>query len=295
MVCNPVNDAMFVESLARQEQECEDAVLARRLAVSSGGIDQGLSQLLDQATANASSEESSMIHIACEIGECEAEILVDTGAEMSVMSEQLAGQLGLLSHLDRSMQGVASGVGQAKILGRLWGVPVKLGHVEFTLDFSVLSTQQQLLILGLDQMRRFKCLVDLEKGCLIFGGRDGVEVSFLTSARGRGRATSPISTVLIQGHRAAGMLKSRDPLAAQTTLTTLRTVLTNVANHPEDLKYRRLRGTNERLQREVLAHPEAVELLRLVGFVRDGDDLVLPAAAPLQALRMLCGAGGPLG
>lgn len=34
-------------------------------------------------------------------------------------------------------------------------------------------------ILGLDQMRRFKCLVDLDRNVLIFGGRDGVSVEFL--------------------------------------------------------------------------------------------------------------------
>ena len=34
-------------------------------------------------------------------------------------------------------------------------------------------------ILGLDQMRRFKCLVDLDEGLLVFGGKGGVTEPFL--------------------------------------------------------------------------------------------------------------------
>jgi len=56
---------------------------------------------------------------------------------------------------------------------------VKLGPVEFSLDFRVLGVEQPLLILGVDQMRRFKCVVDLDKQVLLFGGRDGCEVPFL--------------------------------------------------------------------------------------------------------------------
>lgn len=123
-----------------------------------------------------------MVYVPCEIGDVAVEMMVDTGAQMSVISAPLAQRFGLMSHLDSSHQGVASGVGQARILGKLRGVPVKLGLVEFALDFSVLGIDEPLLMLGLDQMRRFKCIVDLEKDCLRFGGRDGVEVAFLPQA-----------------------------------------------------------------------------------------------------------------
>merc|ERR1711924_324739 len=99
------------------------------------------------------------------------EMLVDTGAQMSVISSPLVRQLGL-----------ASGVGYARILGRLRGVPVRLGThsgVEFALDFSILGVDQELLMLGIDQMRRFECIIDLQKQCLVFGGSGGSEVAFL--------------------------------------------------------------------------------------------------------------------
>mmetsp|Transcript_25265 Transcript_25265/g.53664 ORF Transcript_25265/g.53664 Transcript_25265/m.53664 type:complete len:295 (-) Transcript_25265:235-1119(-) len=118
-------------------------------------------------------------YVACEIGGMAIEMLVDTGAQTSVISQPLVRQLNLMSHLDTSHQGIAAGVGRARILGRLRDIPVKLGHVEFQLDFTVLGVEDPLLILGIDQMRRFRCVVDLERQVLLFGGRDGVEVEFL--------------------------------------------------------------------------------------------------------------------
>jgi DNA damage-inducible protein 1 len=72
----------------------------------------------------------------------------------------------------------ATGVGTAPIIGRIENCPVQIGHVEFLLYFSVLEMEDDMLILGIDQMRRFNCLIDLQHNQLIFGGRDGVEVDF---------------------------------------------------------------------------------------------------------------------
>ena len=55
----------------------------------------------------------------------------------------------------------------------------------FALDFSVLEVQDQLLLLGLDQLRRFRCIIDLEQNALVFGGAGGVQVPFLEQERVR--------------------------------------------------------------------------------------------------------------
>ena len=110
---------------------------------------------------------------------------VDSGAQCSVISAPLAQTLGLMNRLDRSEQGVASGVGRARIIGKLRSVAIYLKNVEFALDFSVLEVPDQLLLLGLDQLRRFKCIIDLERNCLIIGGAGGCQVPFLEEARVR--------------------------------------------------------------------------------------------------------------
>mmetsp|Transcript_62729 Transcript_62729/g.149658 ORF Transcript_62729/g.149658 Transcript_62729/m.149658 type:complete len:281 (-) Transcript_62729:113-955(-) len=137
------------------------------------------------ALPRARREEKESPYVACEIADRAVEMLVDTGASTSVISKSLVDTLGLQSKLDARYQGMAAGIGTARIVGSLRDVQVKLGHVEFFLDFTVLGTSEPLLILGIDQMRRFRCIVDMERGVLVFGGRDGVEVSFLPSSTHR--------------------------------------------------------------------------------------------------------------
>jgi len=131
------------------------------------------------AFARPVEEDEGMLYVACEIGGITLEMMIDTGAQTSVISAPLMQQLRLTGHLDSSQQGIATGVGQARILGKLRGVPVKMGHVEFKLDFSVIEMNENLFMLGLDQMRKCKCIVDLENRNLVFGGTGGIEVPFL--------------------------------------------------------------------------------------------------------------------
>lgn len=109
------------------------------------------------------------------------EMMVDSGAQSSVISITLAQQLGLVNRIDRSQRGIASGVGKANIVGRISNVICTLGagHVEFNMDFIVLDVNEKILLLGLDLMRRYKCILDLERDVLIFGGSGGVEVPLL--------------------------------------------------------------------------------------------------------------------
>jgi len=77
----------------------------------------------------------------------------------------------------------------------------------------------------------------------------------------------------------------RDRKKAEVALETVRRALTHVVEHPTEPKYRRLKGGNERVKREVFAHEEAVKLLRCCGWIADGEDLILPPPTPLERMR----------
>jgi hypothetical protein len=198
------SDAAMAQRLQDQEfATANDADLARRLAAqpdtarqpaARAPIGGSMSGLGGCGSAGAWSSlqppplalrSEDMVHVACEIGGTAAEMLVDTGAQTSVISAPLVQQLRLDRSIDARHAGVAAGVGTARILGRLPAVPVRLGHVECHVDFSVLELQQPLLMLGLDQLKRFKCIVDLERSVLVFGGAGGVEVPFLAPSQAR--------------------------------------------------------------------------------------------------------------
>ena len=140
----------------------------------------------ERAVAGPTGVDGGMVLVECRFGDAAAvEMMVDSGAQHSVISAPLARRLGLMNRLDRSEQGVAAGVGRARIIGKLRSVAIYLKNVEFALDFSVLEIQDQLLLLGLDQLRRFKCIIDLEQNVLVFGGAGGVQVPFLAQERVR--------------------------------------------------------------------------------------------------------------
>ena len=120
-----------------------------------------------------------MLFVICELEGKAVEMLVDSGASTSVISITMVHQLGLLNHVRYDISGQASGVGSANIVGIMENLICTMGHVEFRLFFLVLDSNDPWLILGLDQMRRFKCVIDLERNAILFGGREGVEVPFL--------------------------------------------------------------------------------------------------------------------
>ena len=123
-----------------------------------------------------------MLYVPCEIDGKFVQLFVDCGASTSCISTCMVKKLGLQAKVNPMVQGTAVGAGSAAIVGMLENVSCTIGHVEFRLSFLVLDTSPRpTLLLGLDQLRRFKCVIDLQANTLTFGGRDGVSVEFLSA------------------------------------------------------------------------------------------------------------------
>ena len=84
---------------------------------------------------------------------------------------------------------------------------------------------------------------------------------------------------------------------AQTAVHTLNTVFLNVLCNEGEERFRRLRRTNAALRAKLLDAPGAEALLAAVGFVEDGEFLVLPAGAvlPEEMVARVCTAQEALG
>ena len=77
----------------------------------------------ERAVAGPTGVDGGMVLVECRFGDAAAvEMMVDSGAQHSVISAPLARRLGLMNRLDRSEQGVAAGVGRARIIGKLRSV-----------------------------------------------------------------------------------------------------------------------------------------------------------------------------
>lgn len=121
-----------------------------------------------------------MVFVSCILDGGKVNLLVDSGASCSAMSIDMVKFLGLEGKMNRAVYGDAKGVGTSSIIGIVKNVELLVGHVEFRLFFMVIDSKLPCCILGLDQMRRFKCLIDLDENVLTFGGKNGVSVPFLS-------------------------------------------------------------------------------------------------------------------
>jgi len=113
-------------------------------------------------------QQETMLYVKAIVNGYKTPIFVDTGAQASVMSLKTCKSLGLMSIVDISQAGVATGVGSTRIYGKLWRVPVQIGRTKFHMQFSVLDIGEN-VILGLDQMKRLGMSVNLKRGGLQIG------------------------------------------------------------------------------------------------------------------------------
>lgn len=98
---------------------------------------------------------------------------------------------------------------------------------------------------------------------------------------------SPECLALAVPAQAAQLRQRLGEEAATVPLKTVRSVLEKVLAQPSEERFRRLKASNPRVQREVLAHPEEVLLLHLAGFTTISRDLVLPGTAAMGPLRQV--------
>ena len=125
-----------------------------------------------------------MLYVQLEVNNIPLKAFVDSGAQMTIMSEACAERCNVLRFLDKRYAGMASGVGTAKILGKIHMVQMKLGNSYFPVSATILENSSMDVLFGLDTLKRYRCCIDLQKNVLRMN--DGVagqeEVPFLSEA-----------------------------------------------------------------------------------------------------------------
>lgn len=119
-----------------------------------------------------------MLYVDMEVNGVPIKAFVDSGAQATIISKSCAERCGLLRLLDQRYKGVAHGVGQTEILGRIHVAPIKIGNVFYPSSFTVLDSPNMDFLFGLDMLRKHQCIIDLKDNVLRLGGGE-VSVPFL--------------------------------------------------------------------------------------------------------------------
>ncbi|GFS45194.1 ubiquitin family protein [Actinidia rufa] len=119
-----------------------------------------------------------MLYVDMEVNGVPLKAFVDSGAQSTIISKSCAERCGLLRLLDQRYKGMAHGVGQLEILGRIHVAPIKIGNIFYPCSFLVLDSPNMDFLFGLDMLRKHQCMIDLKENVLRVGGGE-VSVPFL--------------------------------------------------------------------------------------------------------------------
>ncbi|VDM42620.1 unnamed protein product [Toxocara canis] len=123
----------------------------------------------------------TMLYINMKINGEPVKAFVDSGAQVSILSERVATRCNVMRLVDKRFQGVVHGVGGAqKLLGKIHTCQVQIENNFFPCNFDVLADRDIDVLLGLDILRRHECVIDLKNKCLRFG--DSTVTPFLSEA-----------------------------------------------------------------------------------------------------------------
>ena len=106
-----------------------------------------------------------LLYVQGMINQVPLKALIDTGAQMSIMSQECAEKCGLIRLLDRRFQGIARGIGSGCIIGRVHMALLQLHDTSLPITLTIvekISTSDINFILGIDQLRRHQACIDLK-------------------------------------------------------------------------------------------------------------------------------------
>ena len=122
----------------------------------------------------------TMLYIDTTVNNKPVQAFVDSGAQSTIISKKCAEECGIIHKLDKRFAGMAIGVGQSRILGRVHMADMHLIGCNQTIQcsFTVLEDNKVDLLFGLDNLKRHQCCIDLVESRLHFN-RGEFSVPFL--------------------------------------------------------------------------------------------------------------------
>ncbi|KAF5092157.1 hypothetical protein D0Z00_004709 [Geotrichum galactomycetum] len=145
----------------------------------------------------------TMLFVNIRVNGHHVKAFVDSGAQATIMSPECAEACSLGHLIDKRFQGLAMGVGTAKILGRIHTAPLLVGNELLAASFTVMEGKNVDFLLGLDLLKKYQAQIDLKRNLLCIAN---TEVPFLPE--------SEIPKNFMQAHAVPPVIEEGDDAAA---------------------------------------------------------------------------------
>lgn len=174
------------------------------------------------------------IQVMCEVNGYLVPAIVDTGAEITVMSMSCAKRCQISSSIDTRFSGQAIGVGSSEIVGAIEDLPFRLGPIKFQNKISVLRSSRCDFLIGLDILRRFQCDISIGQKVLKMKVRnDMVRIPLMSGATGSHFSRGEIDDLLAETE--SSLSDSRgETVKRRSSMSLIRDSL-NTGIHPDDI------------------------------------------------------------
>jgi DNA damage-inducible protein 1 len=110
--------------------------------------------------------------VFCEVNGHRVAALIDTGADVSIISSRCAKDCGISDFIDTTQTGSVTGVGSGQIIGKIDNLKLKIGPVSFQNKISILNNANCDLILGTDLLERLKTKICFKESQISFNIND---------------------------------------------------------------------------------------------------------------------------
>lgn len=111
----------------------------------------------------------SMLYINVKVNNVPVKAFVDSGAQMTIMSPDMARRCNVGHLIDTRFRGMAVGVGSQRILGRVHMMPLTIEGESYPCMVTVLERDNMDFLLGLDMLKAHRAIIDLKENVLRIG------------------------------------------------------------------------------------------------------------------------------
>lgn len=205
----------------------------------------------------------TLLYLRAECNDIVFKIIIDTGAQTSVMAEYMAKLLNL--NIDTRTKGIAKGVGTSKIFGTVYNCNIKLTDHVVPTNFRVIECPDQyVVILGLDFLYNQQCNINFVDRTITINNKvqkilNEIEVQNLEVPYNCKK--EDIKKLFTE------MINKLNTEKKQYTLELLKKIICNIIKNPTQDKYRTVNAESKDIKQAIDESADFIPFMKKIGFV----------------------------